>query len=465
MRKEYKQMMDQLSPREELVEQVLAQAGAHAEQKQNRRRPMHKKKLILALAAALVVLTGSAFAAAYQAGVLDIFFRGDTSSLESYRTIQSTEDENYRLTVDSLRDGDGLYLYLTVEPKTEQAAQALPEIEWLPGTFNFTAGMTKGWWESEKTTDPEVSRSFSIETNLTLKALETLEPITFSTNFMAEDCTLQLPIDQSAPTASRSINQEIEVNPLIGETEYWTDVTISSTRFSYTSVQNERGYTMLDGGRGVADPLIFLKMKGGSILTRSQLGLGPAGEEQILDVEGLPEEKRMDRIIDHFNIVIDPTRVESLIVGGMEFPMDGSDPKEVQMDKALLPFYAEAMECQDTQGNPTSYVSSMEELCEKLGADYSWDPETKTATGVYRDVTLRLTAGSGTAEIDEMSTPIQEYTHSYQAIQNGDTVAVHPCIFEAAWQIDLSQDYIRTIDHVDGQPVAETEWLDWIVIP
>ena len=28
MRKEYKQMMDQLSPREELVEQVLAQAGA-----------------------------------------------------------------------------------------------------------------------------------------------------------------------------------------------------------------------------------------------------------------------------------------------------------------------------------------------------------------------------------------------------------------------------------------------------
>ena len=54
MRKEYKQMMDQLSPREELVEQVLAQAGAHAEPRQKRRRPMHKKKLILALAAALM---------------------------------------------------------------------------------------------------------------------------------------------------------------------------------------------------------------------------------------------------------------------------------------------------------------------------------------------------------------------------------------------------------------------------
>ena len=123
------------------------------------------------------------------------------------------------------------------------------------------------------------------------------------------------------------------------------------------------------------------------------------------------------------------------------------------------------MDYQDTQGNPGSYVSSMEELCEKLGADYFWDPETKTATGVYRGVTLRLTAGSETAEIDGTPTPIQEYTRSYQAIQNGDTIAVHPCIFEAAWQIDLSQDYVRTIEHIDGQPVAETEWLDWIVIP
>ena len=85
MRKEYKQMMDQLSPREELVEQVLAQAGAHAEQKQNRRRPMHKKKLILTLAAALVVLTGSAMAVGSQLGLLNVFFQGDTSGLRHDR--------------------------------------------------------------------------------------------------------------------------------------------------------------------------------------------------------------------------------------------------------------------------------------------------------------------------------------------------------------------------------------------
>ena len=115
MRKEYKQMMDQLSPREELVEQVLAQAGAHAEQKQNRRRPMHKKKLILALAAALVVLTGSAMAVGSQLGLLNVFFQGDTSGLEPYvqTDLGSAENEDFRFTVNSAYY-DGMTVYATV---------------------------------------------------------------------------------------------------------------------------------------------------------------------------------------------------------------------------------------------------------------------------------------------------------------------------------------------------------------
>ena len=115
MRKEYKQMMDQLSPREELVEQVLAQAGAHAEPRQNRRRPMHKKKLILALAAALVVLTGSAMAVGSQLGLLNVFFQGDTSGLEPYvqTDLGSAENEDFRFIVNSAYY-DGMTVYATV---------------------------------------------------------------------------------------------------------------------------------------------------------------------------------------------------------------------------------------------------------------------------------------------------------------------------------------------------------------
>lgn len=128
MRKEYKQMMDQLSPREELVEQVLAQAGAHAEQKQNRRRPMHKRKLILALAAALVVLTGSAMAVGSQLGLLNVFFQGDTSGLEPYvqTDLGSAENEDFRFTVNSAYyDGMTVYATVTVEGLNEQAVEDL----------------------------------------------------------------------------------------------------------------------------------------------------------------------------------------------------------------------------------------------------------------------------------------------------------------------------------------------------
>ena len=128
MRKEYKQMMDQLSPREELVEQVLAQAGAHAEQKQNRRRPMHKKKLILALAAALVVLTGSAMAVGSQLGLLNVFFQGDTSGLEPYvqTDLGSAENEDFRFTVNSAYyDGMTVYATVTVEGLNDQAVEDL----------------------------------------------------------------------------------------------------------------------------------------------------------------------------------------------------------------------------------------------------------------------------------------------------------------------------------------------------
>ena len=79
MRKEYKRMMDQLSPREELVQDLISQVN---KEHGTRRFWMHKKKFFLALAAALVVLTGSAVAVANSLGVLDLFFQGDTSQLQ-----------------------------------------------------------------------------------------------------------------------------------------------------------------------------------------------------------------------------------------------------------------------------------------------------------------------------------------------------------------------------------------------
>ena len=61
-----------------VMDQIEAEEPELPASQTKRRRPMHKKKLLLSLAAALVVLTGSAVAVANHYGA-DVFFKGDTS--------------------------------------------------------------------------------------------------------------------------------------------------------------------------------------------------------------------------------------------------------------------------------------------------------------------------------------------------------------------------------------------------
>ena len=126
MKQEFNWAMDQVKLPPEAEERILR---ALEDQAQVPRRKRRKGPLIAVLAAAAAVLmTGTAFAAAYQAGVLDIFFRGDTSSLESYvqTAVGSAENEDYRFTVNSAYyDGMSIYAVVTLEGLTNQAAERL----------------------------------------------------------------------------------------------------------------------------------------------------------------------------------------------------------------------------------------------------------------------------------------------------------------------------------------------------
>lgn len=461
MDRRFKQAMETVRMSEECRARIR---GALEERSQLQGQPAgrtvrKRARLVVVIAVMLLLLIGSALAAAYRAGVLEVFFHGDTSELEPYvyNSVDSTEDENYRLTVDSLRDGDGLYVIITVEALTEQAAEALNNIALGPDTFLFTSGMTKGWWLSEEETFSETSRSFSIETNLTQAALESLEPIILSADFMAEGCEVCLPIDRSMPTVSRTIQEEVLVNPLTGNTEFWEEVSIASTRFTYVS-QSDQIKPHAGAAKNAADPLIFLKMKDGTVLTRSQLGLSHVGGESIV-VEPKVPGKRTDRCFEGFDIAIDPTQVESLIVGGREFPMDGSAPREIELEREWFPFFTEHMQYGEDRD---AYVASMKDLCEKLGAEYTWDGETKTATGVYRGVTLSLTADSCIADVDgtpmEIAPRYGKSYKSYPAVQNGDTIAAHWSIFDTVWDIELWE------DRVENELTSSSGWR-WVVIP
>lgn len=113
------------------VEAALEQEDTASAPPEGPRQNSMKKKMKWAvlLAATLALTTGAALAAAYQMGVLDLFFtRGDASVVEPYvqDTIKSVENEDYRLTADSmLYDGQNVFVVLTVEGLNQQAIDDL----------------------------------------------------------------------------------------------------------------------------------------------------------------------------------------------------------------------------------------------------------------------------------------------------------------------------------------------------
>ena len=408
MRKEYKQMMDQLSPREELVEQVLAQAGAHAEQKQNRRRPMHKKKLILALAAALVVLTGSAMAVGSQLGLLNVFFQGDTSGLEPYvqTEVGSAENEDYRFTVNSAYyDGMTVYATVTVEGLNDQAVENLKSNKVIaeyhlenwgqemvdglmasgstgPDTFQanqgeitekagyeYTGSAGGGGYELSAPSDTSRSWSISRVFQRWLGPVDT--PMELWVGFMGRECSVEIPLDTVVGSAHLEPDQEFLFNPLNGQRGILTEATLTPTQLYY-EIQTI-GERKRDMGWDAVDYRFILKMKDGSLITSEQLGTsGGTGSDRVNDL--ITFRVNFDEVK-----FTDVNEVASIIFGDTEFPLDGSEPTLAEENERLYPFFV------PRYGEEGPFYTDVEALCQGLGAEYIWDADTQTATATYPD--------------------------------------------------------------------------------
>ena len=424
MRKEYKQMMDQLSPREELVEQVLAQAGAHAEQKQNRRRPMHKKKLILALAAALVVLTGSAMAVGSQLGLLNVFFQGDTSGLEPYvqTDLGSAENEDFRFTVNSAYyDGMTVYATVTWEGLNDAAVDDImhsrsdgefhreiwgdemaehlmegggtgpdtimsnqEEVTEAAG-YRYTGGGLGG--KDLPSTDTSRSRTVEVSFQRWLGPVDT--PLELWVGFMGREYSVKIPLDTVVGSAHLEPDQEFLFNPLTGQRAILTEATLTPTQMYYEI--ETVGEMRLETGWDVMNGQFVLKMKDGTLITTEQLHGNAGGGKYDWDNGIFAYNVEFNKV--RFS---DVSEVEAIIFGDMEFPLDGSAPSPADVPKNLYPFTCTEI----IPGENHFFRFPVEELCQKLGANYQWDESTQSATISYRGVTLHLTVGQSQYEVN-----------------------------------------------------------------
>ena len=375
---------------------------------------MHKRKLILALAAVLVVLTGSAMAVGSQLGLLNVFFQGDTSRLEPYvqTDLGSAENKDYRFTVNSAYyDGMTVYATVTWEGLNDEAVDDIMHSR-SDGEFHrevWGDGMAEHLMETGGTgpdtimcnsgevteaagyefvgggmggkdlpgTDTSRSRTVEVSFQRWLGPVDT--PLELWVGFMGREYSVKIPLDTVVGSAHLEPDQEFLFNPLTGQRAILTEATLTPTQMYYEI--ETVGEMRLETGWDAMNGRFVLKMKDGSLITSEQL--------DMIGSTHYDWDNNRFSFQEEFNNVkfSDVEEVESIIFGDTVFPLDGSEPSLAEEDERLYPFYV-------PKYRYGLFYTDVEALCRGLGAEYAWDADTQTATATYRDVTIQMTVGS-----------------------------------------------------------------------
>lgn len=410
MKQDYNQAMDQLHLPPQAEQRILQALEAQTQQPKKR-----NWRVGAALAAAAVLMTGSAFAVAYRWGVLEVFFHGDTSQVEPYvqTAVGSAENQDYRLTVDSaVCDSQTLYAVITVEGLNDQAVEDLkinkviaeshrevwgqemvdslmdngsagPETFW--AAFVDSGVSTSGIQYQSLPAPSDTSRSWQVKISR-MDADHQMDSgsILFWLGFMGKEYAVAIPTDTAMETIQLSIDRDVQPQYPDGPTVFVQSLELSPVSLSYVG-------TYWDAQRDADNPpLVFFRMKDGQITTQMQLGYHWNGAGKI------NESDRLYQVRYQTDTPVDLDQVASIILGDMEFPLDGSDPFPADVPENLYPFTCTEI----IPGENHFSRFPVEELCQKLGADYRWDASTQTATATYRGVTLTMTVGESCFQVN-----------------------------------------------------------------
>lgn len=402
MKQDYNRAMDQLHLPPQAEQRILTALESRAKQPKKR-----NWRIGAALAAAAVLMTGSAFAVAYRSGVLEAFFHGETSQVEPYvqTAVDSAENQDYRLTVDSaVCDSQTLYAVITVEGLNNQAVEDLksnkviaeshrevwgqemvdslmangsagPDTFW--AAFVDSGVSTSGIQYQSLPAPSDTSRSWRVKISL-IDADRQIGTgsILFWLGFMGKEYAVEIPTNTAMETVQLSIDRDVQPEYPGGPTVFVQSLELSPVNLSYVG-------TYWDAQR-----------KDGQILTRTQLGYTFLEHATRINLDDM-----LFQVQYQTDTPVDLDQVASIILGDMEFPLDGSDPFPVNVPEDLCPFfYAETL-AEETDGIPFFRIQ-VEELCQKLGADYQWDESTQNADITYCGVTLHLTVGQSQYEVN-----------------------------------------------------------------
>lgn len=359
---------------------------------------MRKKATAFVLAA--LTVTGAAWAA-NRFNILDAVFEGDTTPARPLADNQPRQvsDGNFTLTVaSSVSDGRTAYLLLQVDALTDQAKERLFSKEFIHmDTFSvrpiwkdpeedlWISGWGMGEEKSQRT---DSRRVWSAEVDMDVDKAQGVRVHLYD---MAKELAVETPL-----TSAKSVTLEIGAKgPGAPSLYHGLGCQIEMEKISLSPFTC-RVESVPDESRQGADPLLFFRMKDGSLRTQSQMMSFTSGG---IENEGTDEETWVSNY--RFKSVQDLDQIQAVAVFGKEYPLDGGQAKQVQIEEKLMPFRIQFDETMvERLGENGGYALPIAQLCQGLGAEYHWDQASQTAACRYRDTEIIFTVGSDTALVN-----------------------------------------------------------------
>lgn len=450
------------------VKRVKARVNAALDASHTERKVYMKQKwrIALAAAAALALITGTAFAAAAHWDMLTAWFQGDTAPGQAYVDGQarSVSDENYTLTVEgSVADEQSVYLTVRVTALSEEAREFLHSEQFV-SMDTFSVRLLPGSAGSEGSSDApassvpgdapdavmscathelaspeEDSRRFALEVGLSAPD----DTLRVRCGYMDKGKAVDVPV---VPAASLTVKINASGEGVLGDVPAEA---VDSRSLTVREIVLSPFTCTVYGSRSGSDiyPNLRFRMKDGTVLTQAQALV-------FLSSHSSSFPGTCDYSY-RFKQVQDLDNIASVIVFDREYPLDGSKSSPVEHDPALDPFTVTRME-RLTEGG--GYTVPVQELTEKLGGSYTWDAASQTAACTYRGVTVTLKAGSTAALIDEREVELGE-----APAEQGGVLTAACGVFEDAWGIDCGLQRVNDTSVPEDQ--FELIWLDWYIIP
>lgn len=437
------------APRPRAVAQRV-NAALDAVPSERTRHMKQKLKAAAILAAAVLVLTSSAFAMARNWTVLDAFFGGSSELGQSLMNDQpyAIEDDNYALTVSSsLCDGSTAYLMVTVEAKTPQAIETLMGDDFSNmRTWHFDFPQPEGASHippssmgiaEEQSLRTDTSRTWSMSIQV---STGTPESVSLRLDTMDEDKWLEVPL-----TPAQSVTLEIGAEGTgAGTLEHSAGGPVTLETVTLSPLGLSMDYTF-PTETGEAQPVLLFLKKDGTLCSWTQMidSNTQNGSRQSGETVTAVSRKYA------FRTVQDLSQLKAVVFEGIAYPLGGGKSYAVDTSGIPAPFQLPLME---RLAPESAYAVPVRALCDALGASCYWDDASRSATVTFRNTTIILTPGSPTALVNGQAVDLM-----YPCAIQGGTLAASYEVFADAWQLDLC--------------VAQEDWSKelydsiWVVIP